>query len=76
MASPQSNYYAQDGYRYGVMFNDGSVKHSWNGDTQREQAIDCAAAILLEQMTYAGRTDNITPCRRRNGGEWERITPE
>ena len=78
----QSNYYASDGYRYGVMFSDGSVRHAWTGESQRERAIDCAAEILLEQITYLqGRgindrePDNITPCRMAKGGEWVRFTP-
>ena len=27
-----ANYLAPDGYRYGVMFNDGSVSERWNGE--------------------------------------------
>lgn len=33
-----SNYYAPDGFRYGVRHQDGSVSHHWNGRTQRAQA--------------------------------------
>ena len=64
------------------MFNDGSVMHRWTGETQKEHAQDAAAAILLEQFTYLeqrglerGRADNITLCRMKPGGEWERCTP-
>ncbi len=76
------NNYAPDGYQYGVMFSDGSVRHCWNGPTQRERAQDCAAGILLEQITYLEsrgitnrQPDNITLCRRLPEGEWERVEP-
>ena len=73
------NTLAPDGYRYGVMFNDGSVSHRWNGANQRERAQEAAATILLEQITYLRGTDrqpdNITLCRRLPDGEWERVDP-
>ena len=62
-----ANYYAPDGYRYGVMFNDGSVGEWFNGRTQREQAEREAA-----QCNQMFPRDNITVARRRPGGPWER----
>ena len=64
----QSNYLAPDGYRYGVMFNDGSVMEIWNGTTQREKARECANALVKK---YRG--DDITAARRLPGQPWERI---
>jgi hypothetical protein len=58
----QSNHYAPDGYRYGVMFYDGSVRHIWNGKTQRQRAEEEAA--LLDQEYHR---DNIHPVRRAYG---------
>lgn len=73
---------APDGYRYGVMFNDGSVMHIWNGATQRQHAEDAAAEMLLQQITYLAerssdrKPDNITVARLGPNGEWERVDGE
>ena len=65
-----ANYLAPDGYRYGVMFNDGSVSERWNGKTQREQAEHEA-----RQCNQLFPRDNITLARRRPGQPWTRDTP-
>jgi hypothetical protein len=64
------NYLAPDGYRYGVMFSDGSVSERWNGRTQREQAQRDADDAARE---YA--PDRITLARRKPGEPWERVIP-
>lgn len=66
----QRNRVAPDGYEYGVMFNDGSVMHPWNGATMRDQAR--RAASRLARQYYP---DNITLARRRPGDQWERVEP-
>lgn len=63
-----SGYYMSDGYRYGVMFSDGSVGDHWNGFTQRAQA----ARIATNYAALYSR-DNITLARRKKNGEWERV---
>lgn len=65
---PAPNYYAPDGWRYGVMFGDGSVASYWNGRTQREHASEFAEDTA---RTYA--PDRITLARRRPPGPWERV---
>ena len=69
----QNNYYAPDGYRYGVMFNDGSVTDQWNGSTQRERAAAYVLRILGRQVLSNRRLDYISVCRRKKDGEWERM---
>lgn len=63
-----TNYLAPDGYRYGVMFNDGSVLDRWNGRTQRERASEAA-----ERWAREFAPDNITVARRRHGEPWTRV---
>lgn len=67
--SEQANYVAPDGYRYGVMFNDGSVTERWNGHTQRQRA---ELHAWLWALLY--KPDNITLARRLPDGPWERVT--
>lgn len=62
------NYLAPDGYRYGVMYSDGSVGEWFNGRTQRARA---AAMAAEDAVRYA--PDNITLARKRPGGRWERV---
>jgi hypothetical protein len=62
-----NNYFAPDGYRYGVMFGDGSIRTRWNGRTQRERAEEEAAALAV---TYY--PDTYVVVRRALGGEWQR----
>lgn len=66
-----ANYLAPDGYRYGVMYDDGSVSEVFNGRTQRERAEERAARDA-ERFT----PDNITLARRLPGQPWERHPPE
>lgn len=61
------NRYAPDGYRYGVMFNDGSVTNRWNGHSQRERA---ERYLAMCKEAYPG--DNITLARQAPGENWER----
>lgn len=71
----QTNYWAPDGYRYGVMFEDGSIADLWNGTTQRERA-EQYAVDTLEFLTTALRRpprDRITLARMKLGEPWERI---
>lgn len=74
------NQLAPDGYRYGVMFNDGSVAERWNGRTQRERAQEYAAAVVARQIAYIAERqldwqhDNITLARRLPNGRWERVS--
>lgn len=79
---PQSNYFAEDGYRYGVMFNDGSVAEYWNGKTQRYHAEAYLAKVLEEHRLWREHhpspdpnymPDHITLARARLGQPWERI---
>ena len=62
-----NNYLAPDGYRYGVMFNDGSVSEIWNGRTQRERATEEVARLAAEHSR-----DHITLARMRPGEAWAR----
>lgn len=64
----QSNFPSPDGYRYGVMFQDGSVIHHWNGQTQRTRA-----EWFLQYWQEVCPGDHITLARRRPGGLWERV---
>jgi hypothetical protein len=58
---------ALDGYHYGVQFNDLSVKHPWNGRTERERAL--ANLIALRKM-FAHDTLHLV--RRKSINEpWE-----
>lgn len=60
------NYVAPDGYRYGVQFTDGSVRHVWNGRTQRQHA-ESEADRLARLYT----PDCIVAVRRVPGQDWE-----
>ena len=68
-----ANFYASDGYRYGVMFGDGSVGEWYNGESQRQRAEEEARAIVDEQLAKYGRHDHISVARRLPGGPWERL---
>ena len=71
-----ANYLAPDGYRYGVMFTDGSVAEYWNGRTQRERAEEYAAKVVADQTAWSGgRHDHITLARQRPGEPWTRVIP-
>ena len=66
-----ANYLAPDGYRYGVMFNDGSVAARWNGKTQRRRAAEYAKNCAADF-----HPDNITLARWKPGDEWyTRVLP-
>lgn len=56
-----------DGWRYGVMHDDGSVTQRWNGPTQRERAQEQADRLAAR---YPG--DHITAARTRDGRAWTR----
>ena len=58
---------APDGYRYGVMFNDGSVEDRWNGRTQRQHA-----QAEADRLARRYAPDNITLARRLPGQPWRR----
>ena len=83
--SPSANFLAPDGYRYGVMFNDGSVTEIWNGRTQRQRAEEYLAMTLRCHEEWRiehgfprepGRSpDHVTLARHRLGEPWERIEP-
>jgi hypothetical protein len=62
------NAFAPDGFRYGVMFSDGSVREHWNGRTQRGHA---EAYARMMRANYPG--DHITLARRPPGGRWVRV---
>ena len=65
---PQPNHY-HAGFRYGVMFNDGSVRNVWSGASQRERAL---AAYQKISADYPN--DNIRFVRKAVGStEWEEI---
>lgn len=71
------NYCAPDGYRYGVMFHDGSVADWWNGRTQRERAEEHARRWLEQARESAkGRAfiDTYTVVRHRPGQPWTSVT--
>lgn len=74
-----ANYYAPDGYRYGVMFSDGSVAAYWNGRTQRERAEEYRDTVLADQRERLAGTerkpDNVTLARRALGQSWTRVIP-
>lgn len=73
-----ANHVAPDGYRYGVMFNDGSVVDYWNGRTQRQQAEEHAAKWSAEAREWANGQWLIDPhrvVRRMPGGPWEVVIP-
>jgi hypothetical protein len=58
---------ALDGYHYGVQFNDLSVKHPWNGRTERERALADLIALRKEFTT-----DILSLVRRKSADEpWE-----
>lgn len=59
---------APDGYRYGVMFSDGSIRQAWNGRTQRLHAEIVAERLAVE---YPG--DDITVARCLPGQSWVRL---
>jgi hypothetical protein len=73
----QTNYWAPDGYRYGVMFDDGSVADLWNGESQRERAEQYLESTAGWLATTLGRpsTDRITLARMALGEPWERVEP-
>lgn len=77
-AERAQNFYGPDGYRYGVMFNDGSVADYWNGRTQRERAETYRDEVLDEQRKWLAGTgrnpDNITLARQAPGRTWERLS--
>lgn len=52
---------------WGVMFNDGSVRHPWNGPTQRKRAEEEA-----ERLAEEYKPDNITLAVRNQKGQWKR----
>lgn len=55
--------------QWGVMFNDGSVRHPWNGRTQRQRAEEEARRLRVE---YA--PDNITVAwRPSRDATWTRV---
>ena len=56
-----------DNYKYGVMFNDGSVMARWNGRTQRQRAYEEYARCKAEYSN-----DNIRFVRRLIGN-WEEV---
>lgn len=70
----QTNYWAPDGYRYGVMFDDGAVADLWNGSTQRERAEEYLAKTLafVSNALHRPSRDRITLARMRSGEPWER----
>lgn len=71
----QTNYWAPDGYRYGVMFDDGSIADLWNGRTQRERAEQYLADTVTFLTDSLGRPprDRITLARMKLGEPWERL---
>ena len=73
MKDHAANYLAPDGYRYGVMFQDGSVADRWNGRTQRERCAAYAREVVADQEARVGRHDHITVARRRPHETWERV---
>lgn len=62
---PQCNL-APDGYQYGVRFNDGSIRDSWNGRTQRERAI----AELVRLRAEYPRDDMALVRRAGRAAPW------
>lgn len=64
-----SNMLAPDGYRYGVMYDDGSVSTRWNGRTQRERA-----QAEVDRLGARYKRDNITLARWAPGQSWERVS--
>lgn len=64
----QTNWAADDGYRYGVMFNDGAIAAYWNGSTQRERAAEAARIWAAKN-----HPDNITLARQLPGRPWKRV---
>lgn len=74
------NTFAPDGYRYGVMFSDGSVAQRWCGDTQRQRAEAYRDEVLADQRAWLAKfsrsrrePDHITLARWRPGEPWERV---
>lgn len=63
-----ANWVAPDGYRWGVMFQDGSVYHHWTGVTQRTRAEEYLEFV---RDKYPG--EHITLARRIPGDLWERV---
>lgn len=66
MANNKANIPAGE-YQYGVMFDDGSVNRSWNGNTQERVAREYAEATKKEYPR-----DNIRLVRRYIG-PWEEV---
>lgn len=57
--------------QWGVMFADGSVRHPWNGRTQRQRAEEATARLGAE---YA--PDHITLAYRpTRHSAWRRVEP-
>lgn len=54
---------------WGVMFNDGSVMHRWNGRTQKmralEEVAECNRLYPRDRITLAWRADRDAPWERR-----------
>lgn len=73
-----SNYWAPDGYRYGVMYADGSVAARWSGRTQRARAQENLEQVIADLTAWLGRPprDLITLARCQPGEPWERISPD
>lgn len=61
-----NNYAAPDGFRYGVMFNDGSVMTVWNGRTQRQRAEEAA-----RECATRWKRDRIVAVRKVVAGPWQ-----
>ena len=62
---------APDGFQYGVMFVDGSVRHDWNGSTQRWRAEEFLRHLRKE---YKQDGPKLNLVRRRGiSGMWIKI---
>jgi uncharacterized protein YodC (DUF2158 family) len=74
VVSQPSNYYAPDGFRYGMRFRDGSVAEWWNGRTQRARAFEAAnrytAEALDSPFAKHYRSGEYLVVRRSPGGPW------
>jgi len=51
MRKQPANFYAPDGYRYGVRFRDGSVADWWNGRTQLQRAREARDRWVRRALT-------------------------
>lgn len=59
---------AYDGFQYGVRFGDGSIRASWNGRTQRDQA-----EAEVERLSKEYAPDRFALVRRLPGEPWEDV---